>query len=195
MILVDFSETKSPRHNLHTYVTIGVAIDWADGVTTVAILSLDPTATNPPCERFNEYLEPFAAKDKRLEHREHVDELCRKRFCGLIGSKLDDDRVSASTVWHFFKPEWWASGLDLVWCKLMQLSLRRRSGTTLHSFCCTEFSDVVDVVNLSLLIKLCSDGLRVIRISGDGINGGVVGSRDTFRPTKVLINCSKRLHF
>lgn len=64
----------------------------------MAILSLDPTATNPPCERFNEYLDPFAAKDKRLEHLEQVEELFRKRFCGLIGSKFDVDRVSASTV-------------------------------------------------------------------------------------------------
>ena len=70
----------------------------------------DPTETNPPFERFNEYLEPFAANDNRLEHREQViveELLFLSRFCGFIGSRFDVDVhcESATIVSHFFMPE------------------------------------------------------------------------------------------
>lgn len=85
----------------------------------IALPSASPIGTNPPpCETFNEYRDPLAASDRRLEHREHVivdDELLRKRFCGrtavvvvvavavVVGPIwLDADRESASTVSHFF---------------------------------------------------------------------------------------------
>lgn len=65
-------------------------------------------------------------------------------------------------------------GLELSVCKLEQLPSRRNNGTKLHNRCCTEFNDVVEAAGgRSLRIKLCSDGLFDIRISGDDINKGI----------------------
>lgn len=60
-------------------------------VTCFYVPKLLLIATNPPFAIFNEYRDPFAAKDKMLEQREHVaaDGLCRSRFLALIGSKFD----------------------------------------------------------------------------------------------------------
>lgn len=63
------------------FVVFVVVVD-----AVVARTPVPPIGTNPPpCDTFNEYLDPLAASDSRLEHREHVivdDELLRKRFCG-----------------------------------------------------------------------------------------------------------------
>lgn len=46
------------------------------------------TGMKPPPDTLSEYLEPAAANDSRLEHREQVaiEPQLRNRFIGLIGS-------------------------------------------------------------------------------------------------------------
>lgn len=115
--LVILSNETSARHNLQ--VDSGAGGDIVDeplgakdecvAERAIAVLSgplYGPIGMKPPCDRFREYLDPFAANDSRLEHREQVaiDGLCRNRFNGLIGSKWLDERDKASTVSHFFMP-------------------------------------------------------------------------------------------
>lgn len=153
------------------------------GCPETAVLELSlPTATNPPLERFNEYRDPAAASDSRLEHREHVatDAQLRNRFCGLMGSTDCVEFVSASTVSHFRKPIdvcGPSRGTDLGGAKLLQLTSFFSRGTTDHSFWCTELSEVVDIFSRLRVIstKLCSEGLLLILISGDGNKGGTTG--------------------
>lgn len=232
--------TLSARHNLHVAIDADDDRDdepLDDASDDVAIASTVSSPVRPidmkfPWLRFREYREPLAASDSRLEHREHVAiEGLRRRFNGLIGSKLPEERVSASTVSHFFMPLRCTNGFALTACKLVLLPSRRNMGITLHRRCCTWFSDVVEANDdRSLRMSVCSDGLRVSRTSDDPSSRGTVwwcnmdvgavvigafddggdadvavvveafigaatASFDTFRPTRVFSNCSKRLYF
>lgn len=98
-----------------------------------------PTATKPPLERLSEYREPAAARDKRLEQREHVatDAQLRNRFCGLMGSTVWAELVKARTVSHFRRPLGGCEpsrGTDFGGARLLQLTSFFSSGTTDHNF-------------------------------------------------------------
>lgn len=118
---VNLSGWTSARHNLQVEIGAGPSIVIISAIASVAVVEphgiidvcvadrgnddlsaplVEPIGIKPPWAKFNEYLEPFAANDNRLEQREHVaiDGLCRNRFNGLIGSKFPDDRDSANTV-------------------------------------------------------------------------------------------------
>lgn len=98
-----------------------------------------PTDTKPPLDRLSEYREPAAARDKRLEHREHVatDAQLRNRFCGLMGSTAWAELVKARTVSHFRRPLGGCDpsiGTDFGGARLLQLTSFFSRGTTDQSF-------------------------------------------------------------
>lgn len=98
-----------------------------------------PTDTKPPLDRLSEYREPAAARDKRLEQREHVatDAQLRNRFCGLMGSTAWAELVKARTVSHFRRPLGGCDpsrGTDFGGARLLQLTSFFSRGTTDQSF-------------------------------------------------------------
>lgn len=192
----------SARHNLHknnaSATAFGIdAFSLALRFATVTVMKLLLLG-------FKEYRDPDAAKDRKLEHREHVafelGVLFLKRLSGLIGSR-QLNWESATTVSHFLRPEYCTIESTFSCFKLDELPSRFNSGTTFQSFCCTTFNEellvpIRSIADLSLLLnKLLSEGLGIIFISGEGSRGAGFGSFDDFRPTRDFKKFSNRFLF
>lgn len=77
-MVVTFSSLASHKHILHEIAAEGapqfnsMALSLQPALLPAARLLLLIAMNPPPLAKFNEYLDPFAANDKMLEHREHV---------------------------------------------------------------------------------------------------------------------------
>lgn len=105
--------------------------------------------------------------------------------------------VRASTVSHLRRPVYVTIDCDFSWCRLLALPSRR---IMCRSFCCTTFSELLDPLMLSRLpcpltnccpdgsrsTTSCSEGVRVMRISGEAGLWLVDSRRDSLSRSRSL---------